>query len=215
MNIFFLDHDIKTLASYHCDKHCVKMILETAQLLATTYRLQNTKELSGLLQLSLPKATHASHPCRLWAGYNACNYLALGSIGVALCDEYKARYGRTHSLYQTIRFLVLNYRDINFPNSEPYSTVPPICMFPAVKDTARSDFKYLAGITEEELLSSRYYQEALVIYSYRFYYLTSKSHFAVWNHSAMPLWYKAKKPELGLAILIHPLELPAVDLTKY
>ena len=33
MNIFFLDFDTKKCAQYHCDKHVVKMILETAQLL--------------------------------------------------------------------------------------------------------------------------------------------------------------------------------------
>ena len=33
MNIFVLDYDTKVCAQMHCDKHCVKMILETAQLL--------------------------------------------------------------------------------------------------------------------------------------------------------------------------------------
>ena len=33
MNIFFLDWDTEKCAKYHCDKHVVKMILETAQLL--------------------------------------------------------------------------------------------------------------------------------------------------------------------------------------
>jgi len=27
MNIFYLDEDPKLCAQYHCDKHCVKMIL--------------------------------------------------------------------------------------------------------------------------------------------------------------------------------------------
>lgn len=30
MNIFVLDLDPKTCAAYHCDKHVVKMIVETA-----------------------------------------------------------------------------------------------------------------------------------------------------------------------------------------
>ena len=33
MNIFILDYDVKKCAQYHVDKHVVKMILETAQLL--------------------------------------------------------------------------------------------------------------------------------------------------------------------------------------
>ena len=39
MNVFVLDYDPKTAAEMHCDKHTVKMILETAQLLSTSHRL--------------------------------------------------------------------------------------------------------------------------------------------------------------------------------
>ena len=38
MNIFFLHPDPLTAAEMHCDKHCVKMILETAQMLCTAHR---------------------------------------------------------------------------------------------------------------------------------------------------------------------------------
>ena len=37
MNIFFLDTDVKKCAEYHVDKHVVKMILETCQLLYTAH----------------------------------------------------------------------------------------------------------------------------------------------------------------------------------
>ena len=33
MNIFHLDTDPKTCAEFHCDKHVVKMIVETTQML--------------------------------------------------------------------------------------------------------------------------------------------------------------------------------------
>lgn len=35
MNIFYLDGDVTKAAQYHCDKHVVKMVLETAQILCT------------------------------------------------------------------------------------------------------------------------------------------------------------------------------------
>ena len=38
MNIFVLDDDIEKCARYHCDKHVVKMILESAQMLSTVSR---------------------------------------------------------------------------------------------------------------------------------------------------------------------------------
>jgi len=37
MNIFILDNNPKLAAQYHCDKHCVKMILESAQLLCAQF----------------------------------------------------------------------------------------------------------------------------------------------------------------------------------
>jgi len=36
MNIFYLDSNPQKCAEYHCDKHVVKMILESAQLLSIT-----------------------------------------------------------------------------------------------------------------------------------------------------------------------------------
>jgi len=48
MNLFYLDHDVKTCASYHCDKHAVKMIVELAQMLSTAQWI-NEAEVYGLM----------------------------------------------------------------------------------------------------------------------------------------------------------------------
>lgn len=37
MNIFYLDPDPQKCAQYHCDKHVIKLILETAQLLEAVH----------------------------------------------------------------------------------------------------------------------------------------------------------------------------------
>lgn len=39
INIFYLDHDPAAAARAHCDRHVVKMILETAQLLSTAWHV--------------------------------------------------------------------------------------------------------------------------------------------------------------------------------
>ena len=44
MNIFYLDKDPKVAAQMMCDKHIVKMILESAQLLSTCHRVQDGTE---------------------------------------------------------------------------------------------------------------------------------------------------------------------------
>ena len=41
MNIFYLDKDPVKAAKYSCDKHVVKMILESAQMLCTAHRVQD------------------------------------------------------------------------------------------------------------------------------------------------------------------------------
>ena len=53
MNIFYLDKRPDNAAEMHCDKHCVKMVLEYAQMLSTAHR-----ELDGDVPHILYKSTH-------------------------------------------------------------------------------------------------------------------------------------------------------------
>ena len=55
MNIFVLSECPIEAAQMQCDKHVVKMIVETAQMLCT-------------VGTGPYKRTHASHPCTVWAG---------------------------------------------------------------------------------------------------------------------------------------------------
>jgi hypothetical protein len=88
MNIFVLDKDPVLAAKYQCDKHVVKMCLETAQILCTALRRYG---------VDTPyKAAHKNHPCTLWAGDSLTNFLWLYDHGVALCKEYTLRYGKVH-----------------------------------------------------------------------------------------------------------------------
>ena len=70
MNIFYLDRDPHEAARLQCDKHVVKMILETAQLLSTAHN-----ELDGG-QIAY-KTTHKNHPSAVWARKSLDNYLWL------------------------------------------------------------------------------------------------------------------------------------------
>ena len=86
MNIFVLDSNIQKCAQYHCDKHVVKMILESAQLLSTVLRLNDVDY--GY------KATHANHPCTSWAGESLSNWKWLRNFAFELNQEYRFRFGR-------------------------------------------------------------------------------------------------------------------------
>ena len=93
MNIFFLSFNSKQAAEYHCDKHVVKMILETAQLLYSAH--WNEKRL--ILPQNAYKKAHVNHPCSIWTRESLSNYKWLADLGYWLCQEYRFRYkDKTH-----------------------------------------------------------------------------------------------------------------------
>jgi hypothetical protein len=103
MNIFLLDLDVKKCAQYHCDKHVVKMILETAQLLCGAHHLTNQ------VNDQVPyKLSHKNHPCSIWVRESLSNYLYLCELGLALCEEYTYRYGKRHKSQDVIEWCVTN-----------------------------------------------------------------------------------------------------------
>lgn len=89
MNIFYLDRTPSSAARYHSDTHCVKMILETAQLLSTAHHV--------LGDGATYKKTHENHPCAVWIRESQLHYRWAYDLLVALCDEYTARYGKVHA----------------------------------------------------------------------------------------------------------------------
>lgn len=91
MNIFVLDADPVVAARYHCDKHVVKMILETAQMLCSAQHRH------GACPDATPyKAAYVNHPCTRWAGDSQSNYRWLVRLGQELGAEYTLRYGKVH-----------------------------------------------------------------------------------------------------------------------
>jgi hypothetical protein len=91
MNIFYLSEDPIKAASYMYNKHVVKMILESAQLLCTAHI-----ELDGIEAQVPYKATHRNHPSAIWVRECSFNYMWLYVHMLALGDEYTRRYGKTH-----------------------------------------------------------------------------------------------------------------------
>ncbi len=119
MNIFFLDYDTSNCAKYHCDKHVVKMILETAQLLCGVHHM--TIQVNSQIPYKL---SHKNHPCAIWTRQSLSNYLYLCDLGLELCKEYTYRYGKRHKSQDVIEWCLCNkpmIRDIGF-------TAPPKAM---------------------------------------------------------------------------------------
>ena len=102
MNIFVLDLNPIKAARYHNDRHCVKMILETTQLLSSALPYLE-KGRTGPY-----KTTHLNHPCSLWTRRCRGNYHWLWKLGIALCDEYTHRYERIHKCQSYLGDLILS-----------------------------------------------------------------------------------------------------------
>jgi len=86
MNIFILDEDPSAAAKMHCDKHVVKMILETAQMLSTAHRLVDGDEYAD--RVGLYKAAYPNHPCTVWVREYAGAYLWSYYLLKNLSQEY-------------------------------------------------------------------------------------------------------------------------------
>lgn len=91
MNIFYLSNNPVKCAQYHCDKHVVKMVVETAQLLSTAHRV-----LDEPCDLPVYKATHKNHPSAIWCRQSSNNYNWLWYLLRSLCVEYTYRYDKIH-----------------------------------------------------------------------------------------------------------------------
>ena len=133
MNIFFLDKDPSRAAKAQCDKHVVKMILETAQMLSTVAHQHKYTGVTGIY-----KPTHSNHPMTKWVNTHKNNYLWACEHGLALCSEYTKRYDKVHKsekLIQTLHDLCKSF--FTFGGGEPNSdfiTPPPLCMPDEFKD---------------------------------------------------------------------------------
>ena len=181
MNIFVLDRDPEIAAKYHCNKHVVKMILESGQMLCGAHWLsflhKNGKDLKSFkrvrdaqawLRENMPKhkqppwkLSHANHPCSVWTRESKDNYRWHCELGLALCAEYTRRYGKIHKSEQLHNWLTDNVPDI----PDIGRTEHPACM----PDDCKVDS---------------------VVESYKNYYREYKKRLAVWEPRATtPSWF--------------------------
>lgn len=182
MNIFYLSHNTKECAEMHNDKHCVKMILEYAQLLSTAHRVLDGKPtraktasgrnvvryvLDSDLDNILYTATHVNHPSAVWVRQSQENYNWLANLLLYLCEEYTYRYGKVHKIERDGLCYVLFK---NLPKNIPIAnfTEPT----PAMPD-------------EVKVLNDS-------IQSYRNYYNNNKQHLAAWKKRQVPKWFMEK-----------------------
>jgi hypothetical protein len=177
MNIFVLDNNPTVAAQSLCDKHVVKMILESAQLLSTAHRY-----LDGYYSTKLTKSgrkyttyrhsnpitdgflyqsTMINHPCTIWTRETNSNYDWLASHAVEMCNEYTSRYGKIHTSNNLLVWLQKN-RPANITNG---SLTPFAQAMPDI------------------------YKNEDAVMAYRAYYIGAKARFARWKNNKIPEWW--------------------------
>jgi len=148
VNIFHLHKDTEICARYHCDKHVVKMILETGQMLSTAYQRH-----CGIDD-SLYKPAYAKHPMTIWVGESLGNYLwSLDLLG-HLLNQYRYRY-----------------------NNKVHSTGRILNNLLKLTDKVKDKFKYKSFLIPPLCMPDEY-KEDNYIQSYRNYYVGEKKRFA-------------------------------------
>jgi len=165
MNLFILHANPKEAAQAHVDKHVVKMILETCQMLYTAHWtaaypglvIKAKKGLTPPSRMATAPAkkdsqtrgytfSHINHPCTKWIRASLENYLFACELGIALGEEYTYRWGKTHACAEHVKWLKEN---------------PP-----ALKSKGLTPFAIA--------MDDKYKNSADAIECYRNYYLTAK-----------------------------------------
>jgi len=93
MNIFYLHKDPREAAKLQYNKHVVKMILESAQMLCTAHHCYG----DSWQRKNVPyKQAHLNHPSTIWARRSKATYMWLFKHMMGLGYEYWLRYGKQH-----------------------------------------------------------------------------------------------------------------------
>ena len=160
MNIFYLDKCPHKAAELQYNKHVVKMILESAQMLCTAHHHYAERHEINADYIPYKKA-HYNHPSTIWARENHYQYQWLYWHMMALGDEYKKRYNKEHlSITKCKECLSFSPYGISLGKFEQ----PPQCMPDEYKDKCSiqaywnyyiGDKKQIANLKKERLYDTR------------------------------------------------------------
>jgi hypothetical protein len=182
MNIFFLHRCPRRAARYAVDKHVVKMLLETCQLLYTCHHATGSTALheapfrTGTVERGYKKL-NPNHPCGKWLRASSVHYLWLSTYGMALLAEYDHRYGSTKTTKTKTTTPIKRHacaEHILWLHHNP----PP--------------FLQNYGWATPALAMPDIYKSGDPVASYRRYYLGDKQHILKWTGRHVPHWISPK-----------------------
>lgn len=181
MNIFWLDNSPYMCVVYLCDKHVVKMTLETAQMLSTYIYKKDGKQ-NPLVY----KPTHQNHPCTTWLCSSPVHYSYMVEYFKRLCTEYRHRFGRIHAC-EALTTEFDKYTTCTAPYYTMFACPPPMCMPDKYK---APDDKMLYNHSDKDTFRFVGSDVNKIVDAYRDYYIGEKLGFAKWTKRDKPTWSK-------------------------
>lgn len=189
MNIFILSEEREPLvhyaqqAQYHIDKHVVKMIAESTQMLVTSLsfhanydsmigKLAAAPQIANNLPCKPLSASMTKHPCTQWACSSIINTNYLACLALQLCWEHQYRYplSAEHAYMPWLQALVTELTKLGFG---PTYDLPE---------------KFAVAIKNDNLRSiATPHISAMNLY--RDYYVRDKRSFATWKKRMKPVWF--------------------------
>jgi hypothetical protein len=160
-----------------CDKHVVKMIVESAQMLSTAHRvldgsptirvsskgrnIKHWKHPNSDMDRMLCLPTMVNHPCTKWVMQSSDNYEWLYDHGIELLRQYTLRYDKVHSMQALyMNYLIDHPTNISVDKQTPFAQAMP-----------------------------EQYRCSDAVTAYRNYYIGEKKRFAKWAKTPTPSWF--------------------------
>ena len=155
MNIFYLDKCPVKAAKYQYNKHVVKMILESAQMLCAAHHVIGNPDDSPY------KLAHKNHPSTIWVRESIYHYDWLWNHMIALGDEYTKRYGKKHLSITKMNDHEMYWAPLSMPS--PEFKQPPQAMPDEYKDDCSIKAYWNYYIGEKHIVAHK----SETIYKYR------------------------------------------------
>ncbi len=167
MNIFYVHQNPEISAQMLCDKHVVKMSLESVQMLTNCFSQQILAETRTpkTQKGAVRKYSHFNHPSSKWVRDSKANMVWLTDHAIAICQEKKSRYPKKPMpfVYDFLLWCQDNMHKSYTPDGQ--FTPPPQCM---------PDYCKVNNDT---------------VLAYRNYYINEKKDIAKWKCDNKPEWF--------------------------
>ena len=208
MNIFVLDTNALVAAEMHCDKHCVKMILEYGQLLSTAHRLLDGTPKT--LKYTKNTITPVQKQKKIWELHGETSTMVSQYDPVLLQEVWKLHvqnskcYTASHMQHPgavwarntmgNYRWLFTLFNACLAEYTHRYGKVHAATRIHAFLSGAPKNIPE-GELTPFPLSMPPQYKVDDVVQSYQNYYVGDKIRFAKWTNRPVPNWFAARLPE--------------------